>query len=183
MSTALRLTAEEYDRMIANGAFVGIHRHIELIRGELREMSPAGPTHEDYVDFLNRWSTSVTTSKDCVVRVQSSIDMGDSRPEPDVTWLKPGRYSVQRPTAQEVLLLIEVADTSLTTDLHEKAELYAACGVPEYWVVDVASRCLHVFAEPSGSTFKTHRTVSATETISPRCAPAALLNASELFIE
>ena len=73
MSVGLRLTAEEYDRMIARGAFDGINRRIEMIRGELREMNPAGPVHEDYVDFLNRWSNKVTTSEDCVVRIQSSI--------------------------------------------------------------------------------------------------------------
>ena len=108
MSTILRLTPAEYDRMIANGAFVGINRRIELIHGELREMTPAGPVHEDIIDYLNRWSTEVTTAHDCVVRVQSSIDLGDSRPEPDVTWLKPGRYATRRPQSRDVLLLIEV---------------------------------------------------------------------------
>ncbi|WP_182866459.1 Uma2 family endonuclease [Rhodopirellula sp. JC639] len=97
MSTALRITADEYDRMIQRGAFVGMDRKIELIRGELRQMSPAGPVHEDCIDYLTRWSTSATGPNDCVVRVQSSIDLGDSRPEPDVTWLRPGRYAARRP--------------------------------------------------------------------------------------
>ena len=163
MSTVLRLSPEEYDRMIANGAFVGIKRRIELIRGELREMSPAGPVHEDYIDFLTRWSTEVTTSEDCVVRVQNSIDLNDSRPEPDVTWLKPGRYSARRPSADDVLLLIEVADSSLPGDLSEKAELYAEFGVAEYWVVDVRGECIHclLYTSPSPRDLSTSRMPSS----------------------
>jgi len=183
MSTGLRLTPEEYDRMISNGAFVGFTRRIELIRGELREMNPAGPTHEDYIDFLTRWSTQVTTSDDCVVRVQSSIDLDDSRPEPDVTWLKPGRYASRRPRADDVLLLIEVADSSLPADLGDKAELYAEFGVVEYWVIDVRGKCIHVFADPRERVFETRRAVAMSESVSPKCKPSATLNPAELFVE
>jgi len=181
MSIGLRLSPEEYDRMIANGAFVGIQRRIELIRGELREMSPAGPVHEDYIDFLNRWSTQVTTADDCVVRVQSSIDLDDSRPEPDITWLKPGRYSERRPCVDDVLLLIEVADSSLPGDLSEKAELYAEFGVSEYWVVDVRAKCIHVFSDPNNNAFETRTTVAMSETLAPGCKPSAILNPADLF--
>ena len=60
MSTALKLTIQEYDQMIARGTFVGIPIKIELIHGELREMNPAGPVHEDYIDYLTRWSIEST---------------------------------------------------------------------------------------------------------------------------
>lgn len=96
MSSTLRITGAEYDRMIAAGAFTGINRRIELIHGELREMIPAGPAHEDIIDYLTRWSTQATVALDFVIRVQSSIDLDDSRPKPDITWLKPGRYSSVR---------------------------------------------------------------------------------------
>jgi len=186
MSIGLRLTPQEYDRMIAKGAFDGINKRIELIRGELRQMSPAGPVHEDYINFLNRWSTEVTTVTDCVVSVQNSIDLDDSRPEPDVAWLKPGRYASRRPSADDVLLLIEVADSSLPGDLSEKANLYAEFGVAEYWVVDVRGQCIHVFAEPDPKSeeaaFTKRSTVARSESISPRCKPNAVLELSELFI-
>ena len=182
MSTGLRLSSEEYDRMIACGAFEGIDRRIELIRGELREMSPAGPAHEDYIDFLNRWSTEATTAKDCVVRVQNSIDLGESRPEPDVAWLKPGRYASRHPRADDVLLLIEVADSSLPGDLSEKAELYAEFGVSEYWVVDVQGQCIHVFAHPVDARYTKRRAIARSETVAPQCKPDAILKPAELFI-
>lgn len=181
MSTTLRLTPDEYDRMIANGAFEGIERKIELIRGELRQMSPADPVHED-IDFLNRWSTQVTTAEDCVVRVQNSIDLNDSRPEPDVTWLKPGRHASRRPLPGDVLLLIEVANSSLPTDLNETAELYAEFGVAEYWVVDVKAECIHVFSRPDKCQFQSRDTARKSESLSPQCKPSAVLNLSDLFV-
>ncbi len=183
MSTSLRLRPEEYDAMIAHGAFDGLQRRIELIRGELREMNPAGPVHEDYIDYLTRWSTSSTHASDCVVRVQSSIDLDDSRPEPDIAWLKPGRYARHRPTAAEVMLIIEVADSSLADDLEEKASLYAQFKIAEYWVVDVLSRCIHVHRRSVGTRFMDIVQVSPGESIFPLCKPTAKLSLSELFVE
>lgn len=182
MSTTLRITAGEYDRMIQRQAFVGMDRRIELIRGELRQMSPAGPIHEDYIDYLTRWSTSVTNSSDCVVRVQSSIDLDDSRPEPDITWLRPGRYAARRPRASDVLLLIEVADSSLSGDTGEKADLYAEFGVVEYWVVDCKSKTIHVYSEPKDNRYSAKRIVAIDSTLSPNCKPDAALSLTELFV-
>ncbi|WDQ18708.1 hypothetical protein [Rhodopirellula sp. P2] len=62
MSTALQLSLEEYDRMIAAGAFVGMDRHIELIRGELRQMNPAGPVHWDLIAYVMTWSAEQAAS-------------------------------------------------------------------------------------------------------------------------
>ncbi|MCA9137716.1 MAG: Uma2 family endonuclease [Planctomycetales bacterium] len=182
MSTTLRITADEYDRMIERGAFVGMDRRIELIRGELRQMSPAGPVHEDYIDFLTRWSTTVTGPEDCVVRVQNSIDLDDSRPEPDVTWLRPGRYAARRPKASDVLLLIEVADSSLAGDMGEKADLYAEFGVAEYWVVDCVAKSIHVFTDPKNNRFAGKRIVTVPNTLSPACKTDAELRLGELFV-
>jgi Uma2 family endonuclease len=181
MSTTLKLTAEEYDSMIQRGAFNGLQRRIELIRGELREMSPAGPVHEDYVDYLNRWSTNATDAAECVVRVQSSIDLGDSRPEPDIAWLRPGRYSERRPQAADVLLVIEVADTSLTDDMDEKAVLYAQSVISEYWVVDAIANRIHVHRRSNGTRYEDIAEFTSEHTIAPACKPSATLLLSELF--
>lgn len=183
MSTTLRLTPDEYDAMIAKGAFVGIDRRIELIQGELREMNPAGPLHFDYINFLTRWSSDVTLADQCLIQVQGCIDLHDSRPEPDITWLKPGRYTNCYPGAEDVLLLIEVAESSLSYDQGEKLKLYARAQIAEYWVIDVANRLVHQYRQSDGETFQSHRQFSPTEKISPQCQPEAELSLTELFAE
>ncbi|TWU00883.1 Uma2 family endonuclease [Stieleria varia] len=178
----LKLSAAEYDQMIAKGAFDGINRRIEMIRGELREMNPAGPLHCDYVNFLNRWSTSVTLQSNLVIQVQSGIDLQDSRPEPDITWLKPGRYSKKHPGADDILLLIEVADSSVDADLGEKARLYAEHRIVEYWVVDIAAKCVHSHRDSNGREYATYQVVDAGGEIAPSCQPEIALKLPELFV-
>lgn len=91
MSTIAKLSGVDLDVMVERGAFSKLApMKIELIHGDLRFMNPAGPYHEDYIDFLNRWSCDVTDSSFCLVRVQSSFTCGDHRPEPDVIWIRPG---------------------------------------------------------------------------------------------
>lgn len=181
MGPILRLAAEEYDAMIASGAFDHLRRRIELIRGELREMNPAGPVHEDYVDFLNRWSVSSTDAAECVIRVQSSIDLVHSRPEPDIAWLKAGRYAQRRPQPSDVFLVIEVADSNVEPDLGEKAELYAEFNIPEYWVVDTQRKCVHVHRRSLGDCYQDISKFTASDSIAPLCKPSATLQLSELF--
>jgi len=74
MSTILKLSIEEYSQMIEQGAFDRLHRRIELIRGELRETSPAGPIHDDLITFLAGWSTSVIDNERIQVRIQCGLE-------------------------------------------------------------------------------------------------------------
>ena len=154
MSTSLRLSIDDYEKMISNGAFVGINRRLEFIHGEIREMSPAGPYHYDYIDFLTRWSTSNTLAEEANIQVQSAILLGDSMTEPDVMWLRAKRYGGERPRANDALLVIEVADSSLRYDLGEKAMLYSQAGVVEYWVVDVPSKVVHQHRSPTADGYQ-----------------------------
>jgi Uma2 family endonuclease len=135
VSTIARLSLAEYDRMIACGLFDGKNRRrIELIHGELREMNLIGPTHEEVVDRLNRWSIKHLPEDRVRVRVQNSIGLPalQSAPEPDIAWVVERDYSRGRPTAADVLLGIEVAESSLKNDIGEKADLYAAAGIADY---------------------------------------------------
>ncbi len=183
MSIASKLTGSEFDSMVARGAFDVIGpRKVELIRGELRFMNPAGPIHDDYIEYLTRWSTDKTTAKDANVRVQSGFVCDDDRPEPDVLWLKPRRYGHTRPTAADVLLLIEVSDSSLATDLQEKADLYAESGVAEYWVVDVPASRIHVMSHSDGQHYRTIAIVVPPNPLAPQCRPSATLDTAELFV-
>jgi Uma2 family endonuclease len=183
MIESLRLTTREYDAMVAQGAFDNLGRRVELIDGIIREMNPSGPMHGDLIDYLTHWSIESTRRDEVRVRVQSGIALPEfnSRPEPDIAWVKPKRYMSGHPEASDILLLMEVADSSLHVDQIDKAKLYSAAGIPEYWVVNVAEYCLHVYREPSTSGYRSLLTASCGNRISPIVCPTASLSIAELF--
>ncbi len=182
MSTTSKITGAEFDSMVERGAFDGIGpRKIELIRGELLFMNPAGPIHDDYIDYLTRWSVESTRSMEANIRVQCGFVCVDNRPEPDILWLKPRRYGRTRPTAADVMLLIEVSDSSLANDLSEKADIYAESGVAEYWVVDVPASRIHVMTGSDGKHYRNIEIVIPPDPLFPKCRPGAVLNTAELF--
>jgi Uma2 family endonuclease len=170
--------------MIEQGAFDHVLGKIELIRGELREMNPAGPTHDDLVAYLNDWSVRATDPKAIRVRVQSGLELSDqqSRPEPDLLWVRARRYAQQHPTAADVTLVIEVSDCSLEADYSEKAALYAAAEIPEYWVVDATQRCIHVFRHPQAGEYQTCTAVKLGDRLLPLAPCHHPLSLDDLFV-
>lgn len=183
MSEVLHLNTHQYDAMVARGAFEALGKRVELIHGVIRQMNPEGPVHGDLIDYLNRWSVDNTRSSEVRVRVQSGISLPefDSRPEPDIVWLIPKRYMEAHPEAKDVLLLIEVADSSLETDQNEKLKLYSASGIPEYWIVSVADEVIHVYREPSTNGYRSLVTAKIGQEVSPLACPNAVLSISDLF--
>lgn len=168
--------------MVLKGAFDWVHsKKVELIHGEIRFMHPEGPLHDDLIDYLTRWSTRMTDNGFANVRVQCGFLCDDQRPEPDILWLKPKRYGKTKPSAADVLLLIEVSDSSLLGDLREKADIYATAGVIEYWVVDINKKRIHVMSDSDGESYRSIEIVAAPSPASPRCLPQAKLNTEELF--
>ena len=182
MSIASKITGPEFDSMVDRGAFDGLSpRKIELIRGELRFMNPAGPVHDDYIEYLTRWSHDHTNTNEARIRVHCGFVCDDDRPEPDVLWLKPRRYGRTRPTTSDVMLLIEVSDSSLADDLREKADIYAESGIAEYWVIDIPASRIHVMTKSDGKHYHSIEIVVPPNQLAPRCKPVALLNTAELF--
>jgi Uma2 family endonuclease len=180
----LHLSLAEYDAMVLKGAFDDLNRRVELIRGEVVEMNPAGPLHDDYITYLTNWSSDSRDKRVTQITSQTGIDMPQvqSRPEPDVFWVRRARYRDSHPQATDVQLAIEVADSSLEKDLEIKRHLYAEVGIVEYWIVDCQNRCVHVFRDPEGTDYRTHRIASGSETISPLVAPDARLELHDLFV-
>ena len=177
-----KLTSTEFDAMVDRGAFDCIEgKKVELIRGELRFMNPAGPIHDDYIDYLTRWSHNSTAQETANIRVQCGFICDDNRPEPDIFWLQPRRYGRTRPTVRDVMLLIEVSDSSLSSDLQEKADIYAEAGVEEYWVVDVPTSRIHVLSKSDGESFRKMEIAVAPQFLPPTCLPGANLDLSDLF--
>jgi Uma2 family endonuclease len=189
VSTIARLTLADYDRMIQAGVFdQGRRRRLEFIRGEIREMTPIGPQHEVIVDRLTEWSLRDLPEGKVWVRVQNSIGLPglESAPEPDLAWVRRRDYSSGRPTAEDVLLVIEVAETSLEYDTGEKAELYAAAGTADYWVVDVSARAIEVRRDhlrrcPVGGRYRGLKTHLGDDEVRPLALPDVALRPSTLF--
>ena len=123
---------------------------VELIDGEIIDRSPIGALHAAIVDLLAR-HFGRRSGEAVFVRCQNPLRLDDmSEPEPDIAILRPRAdfYTSAHLGPADVLLVIEVADTSLVYDLGDKVPLYARHGIPEVWVIDAATRRTHVFREP-----------------------------------
>jgi Uma2 family endonuclease len=145
----------EYDQLVALGTFEG--ERIELIGGALRRMSPIGPPHTSTVDVLTQLLVLALAGR-AWVRVRGSFAADElSEPEPDFCILPLGDYHSAHP--REAHLIIEVADSSLPYDRGEKAHLYAACGVPEYWIVNLVDRVVEVHRGPAPKGYRQVTTV------------------------
>lgn len=183
MSTIVRFSLSEYDRMIAQGVFdLDRRERLEFIRGEIREMSPIGPEHEDIVDWLNEWSARLQLPG-VRIRVQESVGLPPlaSAPEPDLAWVVRRSYRRARPTAADVLLLVEVAESTLCDDLGEKADLYAEAGIADYWVVNIPDRCIVVHRDPQGGRYREIRAHAGDEELRPLAFRDVVLRPASLW--
>ena len=152
--TRHRFTWDDYHAMVAAGALKDDDR-VELIEGEIVDMTPIGSRHGAAVDLLNRWLVMGCGTR-AIVRVQGPVRVGaHSEPQPDLLALVPRDdfYRDKSPTADDVLLLIEVADSSLQYDQTVKLPLYARAGVREVWLVDLVRNEVQVHREPTPSGF------------------------------
>lgn len=184
MSISTRITLAEYERMISAGAFEGglIRPRIELIDGELREMSPINEPHAGAVTTLTEWSIENRPKDLVLVRVQCPIAIPDreSAPEPDIAWVARKDYR-SYPNPGDILLIIEVADSSLPYDCGEKADLYASAGIADYWVVNIADRSTEVFRQPQNGHYVAHEVFKAQDAIHPLAFPDVTLTVAILF--
>ena len=151
-----RFSSEQYHWLIDSGILTTEHR-LELIGGEIRSMAPTGDEHGDNIELLNNW-LATRAGQLYKVRCQTTLKVAEGfTPDPDFTLLKyrDGGYARgPRPTQEDILLIIEVADSSLSYDLGEKALAYARAGVPEVWVVDIPHRQIHVLIHPSSEGYR-----------------------------
>lgn len=176
-----RLTVDDYYRMAEVGLLPPDAR-VELIEGEIIDMAPSGAPHGVTVDLLAERLIQASAGS-ALVRVQGAIRLGThSEPEPDIAVLKRrlDRYAKNQPSADDGLLIVEVSDTTLRYDLERKGPLYALHGIPEYWVVDIAARRVHVFRDPRGGTFAE---TSVVDRGTLRVAPLGIeIEVAELFV-
>ena len=176
------ISAEEYLRMGEGGVFAPEAR-LELIEGEIVEMAPVGSPHAGMVKILNRLFGRLAGDQ-AIISVQDPLVIGDrSVPQPDLVLLRPraDSYTRSHPTTADVLLLVEVADTTLPFDLGTKVPLYARCGIAEAWVIDVQERVVRVFRDPSPSGYRTSFTVQGDESVTALALPAIVVPLAALY--
>lgn len=161
-------TVEQYHEMIEHGIFKE-DEPIELIRGEVIRKLPIGNPHAATVNRLNRLLAKCIQD-DAMLSIQNPIWLGDSEPEPDVAILiyREDLYASRRPGAADVLLLIEVADSSLAYDRDIKGSVYAEAGIREYWIVNLNRSTVEVYLDPQpDGRFATVITARSGETLAP----------------
>ena len=148
--TPRRFDVDDYYRMAAAGILSPEDR-VELIEGEIVDMAPIGSEHAATTDILNELVTRAVATAQAQVRVQGPLRLDRrNEPQPDLLLLRPraDRYRATHPTAADVLLLIEVADSSLAWDCGPKLALYARHGVPEVWIGDLVGRAVEICRGP-----------------------------------
>ena len=177
-----RLTVAEYHRLGEIGIFDEDSR-VELIEGDLIAMPPIGCQHAGHLDHIARpFFRQVTEG---IVRVQSPIQLGDhSEPQPDLAVLRYREdfYTQSHPRPEDVLLLIEVSDSTLRYDRDTKVPLYARAGIPEVWLLDVAGQRLEIYRRPSPEGYREIHYPAPAESIAPVLLPELILSVASLFI-
>jgi Uma2 family endonuclease len=185
MSTVAHFTLEHYEHLAEMGAFDGeFRKRVELIRGEILEMTPINVAHSNCVTLVTDWSYDVVPRERIMVRCQNPIRLpiNNSEPEPDVAWVTRKHYE-KHPEPEDILLVIEVAESSLDFDRGDKLEVYAEAGIPEYWIVNLIDDEIEVYRKASGRTYQEQSTYRGDDEIHPLALPAATLQPSRLFGE
>jgi Uma2 family endonuclease len=147
MQTLAKWSVSDYHEMIAAGILRD--RRVELLAGDIIEMSPETPLHYSTAKRGARYLETLLIGK-AEVRFNGPITLFDSEPEPDIAIVRlpESAYSLRHPRAEDIYWVIEVANTSLKKDLETKAAIYAAAEIPEYWVLDLTTQQVTIFRNP-----------------------------------
>jgi Uma2 family endonuclease len=158
------------------------HDRVELIRGEIVAKTPIGNPHIASVNRLTR-IFSRRLGDDAIVSVQNPIALADSEPEPDVVLQRPRDdfYASGKPKPTDLLLVVEVADSSLEKDREVMRPLYAENGIVEYWIVNLVDRCLEVHRQPRpDGTYADVRTLRGGDSIDIVALPGVTIAVSDI---
>ena len=175
-------TVGEYYRMAEEDILTEEDR-VELIAGQIVAMSPIGSRHAACVKRLNLLIGKMVGDS-MLIGVQDPIQLDAySAPEPDLVLLRPRAdfYADAHPAASDVLLAIEVADTSADYDREVKLPLYAQAGIPEVWLIDLQKGCVEVYARPQGDEYQQRVEVAADATLTSPTIPQLALAVTDLL--
>lgn len=162
----LKLTVAQY-RLMGERGILRPDQRVELIDGEIIEMAPIGPPHAGILNRLNRRLVGLCEGR-AVISPQHPLELDHySEPQPDICLLRwrESFYADRHPTAADVLLLIEISDSTLRYDRGTKLALYARTGVQRYWIVDVHDPAIVVFGDPAADGYRSECRFRAGERI------------------
>ena len=182
--TRRRFTVAEYYAM-ADAGILSENDRVELLDGDLIIMPPIGDWHAAKVNLFTNVLPPQLQGR-AVVSVQNPTRLNDSNePEPDVMLLRwrDDFYEDGHPRPADVLLLIEVSDTTVDYDRNEKLPLYAQAGIPELWIVNRPAGRIEAHTDPSGNEYATVRYFGSGETIAPQAFPDIVLEVNRIIRE
>ena len=177
-----RFTRSDYHRMAQTG-ILSPDARVELIDGEIVEMSPIGRRHMAAVDRLNSFFAPRVVGT-AIVRIQGSVALGNhGEPEPDLALLRyrDDFYGMTEATEEAVLLIVEVADMSEWYDRTTKAPLYARFGIPELWIADLNRDFVTRYTDPTPDGYATTRVFRRGESLSPLALPDLTVGVSDIL--
>ena len=177
------LTIDDYHLLIKAGRMDG--RRVELLNGSLNRMQPQSPEHFSTITYLDRiFFRALENENRAVVRQAAPITLKEteSEPEPDIVIASgaPIDYKYRHPVADDVILVVEVSNSTIRKDSYEKLELYASQNIHEYWIVDVTRRSVRVLRNPHGKQYLHDETVCAGD-IAPASFPDVVMDVENLF--
>ena len=176
-----RFTVEEYEQMISAGV-LGEDERLELIEGDILAISPIGSAHLALVNRLNHLFVQQAGTL-AQVSVQNPIRLANSEPQPDLALLrsKPDYYAQALPEPADVLLLIEVADTTADYDRNVKVPLYGRNAIVESWLIDLAENLIEVYRNPATKGYRTKQTFGPGDQIDLVAIPDLTLAVAEII--
>jgi Uma2 family endonuclease len=180
--TKHRFTVAEYYRMAETGVLRPDAR-VELLNGDIIDMSPIGPFHGGVTNYLIETFSAVVRGR-WKLSVQNPIRLNDhSEPQPDIALLRPAAdfYRRRHPGPDDVFLLIEVADSSLDQDREQKLPAYGRAGIPEVWIVNLNELTVEVYREPHFEGYASKTVLRAGEQASTAAFPDVSVDVGDLL--
>jgi Uma2 family endonuclease len=176
------LTVDDYHRL-ADAGILGEDDRVELLNGQIVEMTPIGPDHAGTVDALTRLFSQLVGDA-AIVRVQNPITLDSgSEPRADLSLLRPrgDAYRRAHPRPADIFLVVEVSDSSIDYDREIKVPLYARAGIPEVWLVDMGADRLETYRSPSADGYATTGIVARGESVSASHLPHVTLTVNDIL--
>lgn len=175
---------DDYHRM-AQAGILSEDDRVELIDGEIVAMTPIGPRHNAAVNRANR-ALVTAVGDQAIVQVQGSVRLGrHQEPQPDLVLLQPQPdfYASRLPGPRDIVLIVEVAESSLEYDREVKSRIYAEAGVGEYWVVDLDRRSVSCCRAPGRGAYQAIRDYRAGQSIAPEALPQCVIPVDALLAD